>query len=169
VKTKNLLTLLVLLSSTLLLVSCGGGTKYAEMEPEVPEVVAEPEPVPEPEPEPEVEEIDMLTLDTIYFDFDRSDIRSDQRTVLADNAKSIESESEITVLIEGHCDERGTNEYNMALGQRRADSVKRYMVNYGIEAARLSTVTYGEERPVDYGHDEEAWSKNRRVEFVVQQ
>jgi peptidoglycan-associated lipoprotein len=72
-----------------------------------------------------------------------------------------------TVTIEGHCDERGTNAYNMALGQRRADAAKDFLVNLGVDATRLTTISYGEEQPVDYGHNEEAWAKNRRDHFVL--
>ncbi|MBN1423223.1 peptidoglycan-associated lipoprotein Pal [Candidatus Fermentibacteria bacterium] len=105
----------------------------------------------------------------IYFDYDRSDVKANQRGPLADNAKAIEADGGIArVIIEGHCDERGTNEYNMALGQRRADSVKNYFVNYGIPKTKLSTVSYGEDRPVDPGHTEEAWARNRRAEFIIQ-
>ena len=73
----------------------------------------------------------------------------------------------VTVTIEGHCDERGTNEYNLALGDRRAESAKRFLTDLGISATRLTTVSYGEERPVDPRHNEEAWAKNRRAHFVI--
>ena len=74
---------------------------------------------------------------------------------------------DVTVTIQGHCDERGTNEYNLALGDRRADSTKTFLVDLGISASRLTTVSYGEERPVDPRHNEEAWAKNRRAHFVI--
>ncbi len=153
-----------------LAVACGGGAKQTGrvQPPPERERVTEPEPTPQdqetvPAPEP------GIALTTIYFDFDRYDIRPDQRGPLAENARTLETRTDWSrVTIEGHCDERGTNEYNMALGQRRADSVKNYLVNYGIPKAKLSTVSYGEERPVDPGHNEEAWARNRRAEFVVQ-
>ncbi len=165
---KLISTLFVVCLGSLLMAACGGGTKYVEQEPIVPEPepIVEPEPLPEPVPEPEIE---MLMLETIYFDYDRSDIRADQRSILAENGNALEGRPEATVMVEGHCDDRGTNEYNMALGQRRAESVKRYLVNYGVDPAKVTTVSYGEERPVDYGHDEAAWARNRRSEFVVQQ
>ncbi len=169
-KGKMFLALLVLFMGSMLISSCGGA-KYVEQQPPVPEtepVVQEPMPVPEPEPEL-TPGIEVLTLNTVYFDYDRSSIRADQRSTVAENAGLLESSADATVIVEGHCDERGTNEYNMALGQRRADSVKRYLMNYGIDPPRLTTVSYGEERPVNYGHDEDAWGKNRRAEFVVQQ
>jgi len=142
-------------------------------EPVAPKPPPTPEPQAEPEPEPPALPIlppvsATISLNTIYFDYDRSEIRPDQREKIAENARTLESNPDINVVIEGHCDERGTNEYNMALGQRRANSVLRYLINYGIDPSRLSNVSYGEERPVDYGHDESAWWKNRRSEFVIQ-
>lgn len=106
-------------------------------------------------------------LKTIYFDFDKSDIREDQRETLKQNAEWLKSNQSVVIQIEGHCDERGTNEYNLALGQRRADSTKNYLVSLGISADRILTITYGEEKPVDPGHDEAAWAKNRRAQFVT--
>ena len=153
----------------LLLTACGGGAKQVQPTPVPPEprIVQEPAP-PVPE-EPVAAPEPALALAPIYFDFDKSDIRTDQRGPLADNAKLLESHGDVTrVVIEGHCDERGTNEYNMALGQRRADSVKNYLVNYGIPRTKLSTLSYGEERPMDPGHTEAAWARNRRSEFVIQ-
>ncbi len=144
----------------------------APVEPPVvePEPAPEPEPVPEPEPTPIpiAPPVPMgIVLSTIYFDYDMSSIRADQRQRLADNASVLETNPDMGVTVQGHCDERGTNEYNIALGQRRADSVVRYLINYGIDPARLTTVSYGEEQPVDFGHDESAWWKNRRAEFVI--
>jgi peptidoglycan-associated lipoprotein len=103
----------------------------------------------------------------VYFDLDQSSIRQDQLTVLSRNAQLLEKYTTITIRLEGNCDERDTEEYNISLGQRRADSVKDYFTNYGISASRMTTVSYGEMRPVAAGHDEAAWSQNRRVEIVV--
>ena len=108
-----------------------------------------------------------LRLDTVYFDFDKSNIRSDQRSAMNRNAEILSKYKTVRIQIEGHCDERGTNEYNLALGQRRADAAKQYLVEYGISSSRISTVSYGEERPVDRGHNETSWSKNRRCAFVI--
>jgi len=109
-----------------------------------------------------------LSLDDIYFDYDASDIRYDARSVLDGNADQLQSHASTRVLIEGHCDERGTPEYNLALGQRRASTTMQYLVRKGVDAKRLTIVSYGEERPLDPGHDEEAWEKNRRAHFVPQ-
>ncbi len=105
-------------------------------------------------------------LKTIYFDYDKSSIRSDQRPGLDQNVEFLLINPDINVLLEGHCDERGTVEYNFALGGRRATSVKDYMIKKGIVERRLATLSKGEEEPVVPGHNEEAWTKNRRVEFI---
>lgn len=106
-------------------------------------------------------------LARVYFDFDRSDIRPEMRSILQRNAEWLRRHPRVKVVIEGHCDERGTEEYNMALGQRRAETVKNYLVSLGVSPSRLSTISYGEERPADPGHDEAAWAKNRRAEFTI--
>ncbi len=105
-------------------------------------------------------------LKTVYFDFDRSNIRDDQITTLQGNSDFMKSNSSVRVVIEGHCDERGTNEYNMALGDRRARSSKEYLVNLGIDPNRMNTISYGEERPLATCHDESCWWQNRRADFV---
>ena len=90
----------------------------------------------------------------IYFDFDKSNIRDDQKARLEGNADFLKANSSLSIAIEGNCDERGTNEYNMALGERRAQSAKKYLQNLGVSGARISTMSYGEEKPLLYGHDE---------------
>lgn len=107
-------------------------------------------------------------LERIHFDFDRSDIRNDAKPILQRNADWIKAHSGARVVVEGHCDERGTNEYNMALGDRRARSGRDYLGNLGVDSSVLSVVSYGEERPLDSGHNETAWAANRRAEFVTQ-
>jgi peptidoglycan-associated lipoprotein len=103
----------------------------------------------------------------IYFDFDKSNIRKDQRARLETDAEFLSQNKAVRARIEGNCDERGTNEYNMALGQRRALSAKKYLVNLGIDAKRLETISYGEEKPLLFGHDEYSWAQNRRDDFVI--
>lgn len=107
------------------------------------------------------------TLQRIHFDFDRSFIKSEYEPVLKGNADWMRSNSNTNVTIEGHCDERGSIEYNIALGDRRANSAKSYMMNLGITASRLSTISYGEERPLCTQHNESCWWQNRRDEFVA--
>ena len=96
-----------------------------------------------------------------------ADIREGDRAVLSQNAEALKKFDFLRVTVEGHCDERGTVEYNLALGERRAASVKRYLVEHGIAEGRIGVMSYGEERPLDAGHTEEAWAKNRRAEFTV--
>lgn len=103
----------------------------------------------------------------IYFDFDQSDLRSEAREVLNRKAEVLRDYPEIRVRIEGHCDERGTVEYNLALGERRAEAARQYLIDLGIDSDRLTTVSYGEERPTVEGSNEAAWSQNRRDEFVA--
>ncbi|HZE89553.1 MAG TPA: peptidoglycan-associated lipoprotein Pal [Verrucomicrobiae bacterium] len=108
-------------------------------------------------------------LRTVYFDLDKYDLRDDARATLAANAEWLKANGKWRLLIEGNCDERATNEYNMALGERRANSAKQYLLSAGIDAGRIRTISYGEERPADPGHDESAWSKNRRDDFVIEE
>jgi len=106
-------------------------------------------------------------LKDIRFDFDKYDIRPEDTEILKENAALLKKYPNVKIQIEGHCDERGTTEYNVALGERRANSTKRYLLSLGISTDRLSTISYGEEKPVDPGHTEEAWAKNRRAHFVI--
>lgn len=105
-------------------------------------------------------------LQTVYFDFDRYNIRDDQKPELRENAEAIIANPDWgTIVLEGHADERGSDEYNLALGERRASSVRRYLVDLGVPSTRVTTVSYGEAKPAVQGHDESAWRWNRRVEF----
>lgn len=110
----------------------------------------------------------LVAFENIYFDFDRSFIRDDAKPELEKVAAYLKSNRDVRVLIEGHCDERGTDEYNFALGDRRAQAAKNYLMNLGIDGSRIKTISYGEERPADPGHEEPAWAKNRRDVFVIQ-
>jgi peptidoglycan-associated lipoprotein len=107
-------------------------------------------------------------LESVYFDYDSSAIRSDARTVLQGNVGTINQNSGWRMItIEGHCDERGSEEYNLALGERRASAVRQYLVDSGVSAGKIDTVSFGEAKPAVQGHDESAWKWNRRGEFVV--
>jgi len=106
-------------------------------------------------------------LQTVHFSFDRYDLTPEAKRILDENAKFLVDHPDIRVLIEGHCDSRGTVEYNLHLGQRRADTIREYLVSKGVPADRLQTISYGEERPVDPAENEEAWAKNRRAQFQV--
>lgn len=106
-------------------------------------------------------------LKTIHFDFDKYDIRPKDAEILKENAAVLKKYPNLKIQIEGHCDERGTEAYNLALGERRANSTKNYLISLGIAPDRITTISYGEERPLDPGHNEEAWAKNRRAQFVI--
>ena len=106
-------------------------------------------------------------LKDIRFDFDKYDIRPGDAEILKENAALLMNYPRVKIQVEGHCDERGTNEYNLALGERRANAAKKYLVSLGVSTDRLSSIRYGEEKTLDAGHNEEAWSKNRRGHFVI--
>ena len=108
-----------------------------------------------------------LVIERVHFDFDRSDIRPEHYAYLEDLANYLAVNTGVIAEVEGHCDERGTNEYNLALGQRRAESVKTYLVNLGVNAEQINTITYGEEKPLDTANTPYAHRMNRRAEFVL--
>jgi peptidoglycan-associated lipoprotein len=119
-----------------------------------------------PRPSPK-EFMAVAALKEIFFDFDKYDIRPDDAKTLDANGAWLKSNADNLVLIEGHCDERGTNEYNLALGERRAKATMNYLVSQGIQANRITIISYGEERPVCTEHTEACWAKNRRAGFLV--
>jgi peptidoglycan-associated lipoprotein len=177
----------VLLPALLILLSAGCAKKYAKpaqkpSEPaeQVKEEVLTPEKAVQPEEgisyakEEEIsesrlspEEKAKAVLQDVLFDYDKYDIRPDARPVLDSVASLLNEEPQLNVVVEGHCDERGTNEYNLALGERRARSVKDYLVSLGVSPGRLITITYGEEKPVCTEKSETCWQQNRRAHFVV--
>ena len=143
--------------------------------PEPPRAAPQPPPPPPPPP-PAVDTLrqqrfqqamqDFQNQD-VYFDFDKYDLRPDARAILDKKVAFLNENSSMRVQIEGHCDERGTSEYNLVLGERRANASKQYVTTAGVNTARLSTISYGKERPLDPGHDEAAWARNRRAHFVI--
>jgi peptidoglycan-associated lipoprotein len=106
-------------------------------------------------------------LKDAFFDFDKSDLREDARTALASDAEWLKKYSSIQILIEGHCDERGTEEYNLALGDRRANAAKEYLASLGVDGSRMKTVSYGKDRPFCTEHTEDCWQQNRRAHLVI--
>jgi len=178
------LSLLALLALVLLIPAC------SKDEPPAPAPQPVPPPAPAPAPSPEVEapnagewevadaaeEESFLSaeqinarrlLRTIHFDYDSAEIRGDQRATLQANADWLREHSNVRILIEGHCDERGTREYNLALGNQRAQAATAYLTSLGISASRIETISYGEENPIALGEGEQYWSQNRRGEFVA--
>jgi len=112
-------------------------------------------------------EVKSMLATMIHFDFDKSDIKSNDAGTLDQKVAILQANPALRIRISGHCDERGSAEYNLALGNRRGNKAKEYLVQHGIDAGRIETVSYGEERPIAQGHDETAWSQNRRDEFEV--
>ncbi len=110
----------------------------------------------------------MFMSEDVYFDFDSSALTNIARNVLSRKAEFLRINADSSIIIEGHCDDRGTSAYNIALGDRRAESAKAYLIDLGIDAMQLSTISYGEERPVDMGKNDEAWAKNRRAHFIAE-
>jgi peptidoglycan-associated lipoprotein len=106
-------------------------------------------------------------LKDIHFDFDQYSIRLEDRQILSSHADYLLENKNVKIIIEGNCDERGTTEYNLALGSKRAQEAKNFLVNFGIDRKRIKTISYGKERPLDSDHNEDAWAKNRRDHFVV--
>lgn len=106
-------------------------------------------------------------LSTVFFEFDSSTLTATAKSVLEQNAQFLKATQKVDIQIEGHCDERGGHQYNLALGERRARSVKDYLTALGVNANRITVISYGKEKPVSFGHDDQAWSKNRRANFVI--
>lgn len=111
------------------------------------------------------EHVGMFTA--VYFGYDSNAVQEAERAKLEEVAAYLQKEQDIALIVEGHCDERGSREYNLALGERRALAVREYLIGLGVEADRLQTRTLGEEQPAIDGHDESAWSQNRRAEFII--
>lgn len=153
---------------------CGGPKQTVQPPPQPPEPVTFDEPAPAPpreEPKPEAVKKNVtppvpFVLQRIHFDFDKYELKPEAQRILAENARVLQAYPDVNIVIEGHCDERGTVEYNLALGDKRARAARDYLVALGISPSRISVISYGKERPLDYGHNEAAWAKNRRAEFV---
>ena len=129
--------------------------------------VASARPPTPPKPAETIEELFSKNVRDAFFDFDKSDIRPDARDALARTAEFLRSYPQIRVNIEGHCDERGSTEYNLGLGERRAQSARQFLISLGIGAGRMNTVSFGKEKPFCFTHDEECWQTNRRAHFVM--
>ena len=122
----------------------------------------------EEEKRAEIAAAQMFMNEDVYFDFDSSAIEDAAKNLLSRKAEWLRMNPDASVIIEGHCDERGTNAYNIALGDRRAESTNAFLLDLGIDGNQLSTISYGEERPVDTGKNEEVWAQNRRVHFIIE-
>ena len=154
-------------------IAAGCAKKAKEAPPEPPPAPAQaetpptPPPVPPPPP-PAPEPVQTrVEFEAAFFDFDSFALRDDARSALDRDARMLRDNGGASVTIEGHCDERGTVEYNQALGERRAQAARDYLVSAGIDASRIQIISYGKERPFSDGHDESAWQQNRRAHFVT--
>jgi peptidoglycan-associated lipoprotein len=164
------LAIAVILAAALAALGCASRKKVTTAEPappEAPPTETTTPPPPETPPSTTTEPTETAAgLQDAFFDYDDASLRQDAKTALESNAKYLERNTSVSVVVEGHCDERGSVEYNLALGERRARAAKDFLTTYGIPANRLTTISYGKERPFDSGHDEAAWAKNRRAHFV---
>jgi len=170
-------TIFISLLSLLIIAGCPSSkpmTQTPAEEPVEPAVTNEPEPA-IPAYTKAAEETAAATesaaavpfvLQKIYFEFDRYDLTPEALQTLADNARVLQAHSDARIVIEGHCDERGTVEYNLALGDKRAKTAREYMLSLGVNSSQISTISYGKERPLDTRHSEEGWARNRRAEFA---
>ncbi len=168
------LTLVLILPAMLLSVSCA--KQEVASAPEATEPAPEPAVVEDTTPEDTAADDAQRALaaamqdfvnQDVYFEFDSSALLPSAQQLLATKAELLNANGDINTTIGGHCDERGTDAYNMALGRQRAEAAKAYLVNMGVDAGRLTTISYGEEQPVDPGHDEAAWAQNRRAHFAI--
>jgi peptidoglycan-associated lipoprotein len=182
---RKVLSILLILMLVATIGACKKKAEETVPEPTEVEAPATPPPPPPPppkepppdfgsmkDPEPTRDEIlrEMSgKLTTIYFAYDSSELSETALRGLKSNANLFKANPDFGIIIEGHCDERGTIEYNLALGERRASSVRDYLTSLGVGRSRMRIITYGEEKPVDPGHSESAWSKNRRAVFLLEQ
>jgi peptidoglycan-associated lipoprotein len=169
----GILFLVLVLAALMVLPACS--KKEA---PPVEEEIAPAEEVPPPPPPPvdeeqteviEEEDLEPLVLADVFFDYDKYSIKGEFKSVLENNAELLMSRDDAVLVIEGHCDERGTAEYNLALGEKRAKAVMDFYIAYGVSPDRLSMISYGEERPFKYGSSEAAWAMNRRAHMVIKE
>lgn len=158
------MTRLLILILSIVAMASPIGCKKKPPETETTTVVTAPPPP--PQAPPEVQEM-MKNFERVFFDFDSSSLDDQSKSALKDNATIMSEHTDIKLEIQGHADERGTTDYNLALGQRRANAVLNFMSSNGVASSRLKVVSYGEERPLTEGHSETAWAQNRRAEFII--
>jgi len=171
-------SILTLLAAATLVAACG---KKPAPEQPAPQPAPPPREAPPPPPPAKNDDAERMAReaaarvaalrtelgDMIHFDFDKADVRASDQGILDRKAAILGANAAVRLRISGHCDERGSDEYNLALGNRRGASAKRYLTGKGVDEGRLDVVSYGKERPLDPGHSEDAWAKNRRDEFEL--
>jgi len=167
---KRLLVLMLVVGLAVFVAGCGGD-KAVEDDPTDIEAPPDVETPPETEEKPvvkeEPKEVPMPVMEDVYYAFDKYNLTEESKRTLEDDASEMKRASEATIIIEGHCDERGTTAYNLALGEKRAKAARDYLVALGVSGSRVTIISYGKERPFDPGHNEAAWAKNRRAHFVI--
>lgn len=165
---KRFLILSLALLTVMWVAGCGKKKQAVVETPPPVEQPKQPEPTkPEPTPEPEVKKVTESDFRIVYFDFDKYNLVDSAKQALDHNATILKDNPNLMIRIEGHCDERGTIEYNLSLGEKRAAAAKKYLTDLGIDPKRLQTISYGKERPAVAGSNEAAWAKNRRDEFKI--
>ena len=168
---RRTMVLMLALSLALFALGCGGGQSADEgIAPvdETPPPISEPV-VEEPGIDEGVDSQDMgdPVLNDIFFAFDKHNLTSESKQLLEANADQLNASGDTYIIVEGHCDERGTKSYNLALGEKRANAARDYLVSLGVSSARITVISYGKERPFNTGHNDAAWAKNRRAHFVI--
>ncbi|MDD0851589.1 peptidoglycan-associated lipoprotein Pal [Halobacteriovorax sp. GB3] len=169
-KKLNALALTLILSATMSLTGCGSSQKKAD-ETNTPTEMANDmgasNDIANLELNADSDSGKAASLQTVYFDFNSANLKADTKAALDNNAEFLKKNTTVEVQVEGHCDERGGVQYNLALGERRAAAIKNYLVALGVESSRITTISFGKMRPISFGHTESAWSQNRRGNFVV--
>jgi peptidoglycan-associated lipoprotein len=166
---KRTLVFLLVVGLAVVVAGCGGKSAVdeeptqIEPPPEVEPPIEEEKPVVQEEPE----EVPMPVLDDVFFAFDKYNLTDESKQKLQNNVSELKRASDVSIIIEGHCDERGTKAYNLSLGEKRANEAKDYLTALGVNSSRITIISYGKERPFDPGHNEAAWAKNRRAHFVI--
>ena len=167
---KRLLVMMLAILVVAFAAGCGGKQAIEEPTTEVETTPPPPPPVEEPVTEEVTEPSDVddnPVLNDVFFAFDKYNLTGESKGILEGNAAEMRRASNSRIIIEGHCDERGTKSYNLALGEKRANAARDYLVALGINQSRITVISYGKERPFDTGHNEAAWAKNRRAHFVI--
>jgi len=165
----RVLVLLLVVALAVFVAGCGGSKTVEEPPTDIEEAPEVEPPVEEEKPviREEPKEIPMPELGDVFYAFDKYNLTDESKRTLESNSSELKRASDVNIIIEGHCDERGTKSYNLALGEKRAKAARDYLISLGVSGSRITIISYGKERPFDPGHNEAAWAKNRRAHFVI--
>ncbi len=159
---------MIAVGSLVMVAGCGGKKAVDQPVDTTPApAVEEPKEMPVEQPKTPTQDMSPIALSDAFFDFDSAALTAEAKSTLDANAREMKRVTDKAITIEGHCDERGTKAYNLALGEKRANAARDYLVAMGVSSSRITTISYGKERPFDPGHTEAAWAKNRRAHFIV--